>query len=119
MSVSDTQRLAFAEQGILRLTNVFPSADAQNMVDRIWNLLGDKYGVQRQDPATWTIRQPTGFQSLTRAGAFNAIVGPSLVDALNDLIGEGAWHAAQEWGAPLVTFPEDGRVWDVPQSQWH
>jgi ectoine hydroxylase-related dioxygenase (phytanoyl-CoA dioxygenase family) len=119
MSVSDTQRLAFAEQGILRLTDVFTKADARSMVDRIWGVLGEKYRFQAHDPATWSIRQPTGFQLLTHAAVFNSIAGPALVDALDDLIGESAWHFPQQWGAPLVTFPEHARAWDVPRSQWH
>jgi hypothetical protein len=119
MSISDTERVAFAERGILRLAHVFTDVDAQGMVGRIWDVLGDKYGIQRHDPATWTVRQPTGFQSLTRAGVFKSIAGPALVDALTVLIGEGAWHFAEGWGVPLVTFPESERVWDVPQSQWH
>jgi ectoine hydroxylase-related dioxygenase (phytanoyl-CoA dioxygenase family) len=89
------------------------------MVDRIWELLEDKHGIRREDPASWTLRQPTGFQSLTRTGVFNSIVGIPLKEALNDLLGYEKWNSGKKWGAPLVTFPETDRTWDIPQNQWH
>jgi ectoine hydroxylase-related dioxygenase (phytanoyl-CoA dioxygenase family) len=89
------------------------------MVHGIWRLLTDKYGIQPDSPATWTVRQVTGFQSLTRSGTFNSVEGPAVVDALDDLIGKGAWKSTGSWGAPLVTFPEHACAWDVPRGQWH
>jgi hypothetical protein len=82
MAFSDTLRETFFDRGTVRLTRAFPESDAWRMVDRIWILLSEKYGVRRDNPATWTENQPTGFQSLTRLGAFNPIVGPALIDAL-------------------------------------
>lgn len=119
MALSYVQRQIFFDRGILRLTSVFPDADAACMVDKVCGLLEDKHGVRREDPATWTEEQPTGFQSLTRIGAFNSIVGPSLIDALNDLLGRAEWNPTKAWGAPLVTFPTTGRTWGVPRNQWH
>ena len=119
MALSPAQRKMFFERGTLRLTCAFPDADAARMDESIWGLLGDKYGVRREDSGTWTEKQPTGFQSLTRAGAFNSIVGSTLVDALNNLLGYARWRSTVSWGAPLVTFPERGRAWDVPKNQWH
>lgn len=119
MPLSDNQRQTFFDRGTLRLRRVFHEADAARMVARIWDLLDEKYGARRDDPATWTEKQPTGFQSLTQTGAFNAILGRALVDALNDLLGNGAWNSGKAWGVPLVTFPEPGRTWDIPKNQWH
>lgn len=119
MALSDMQREEFFDQGTLRLTRVFPQAAAARVVDGIWGLLEQKYRLRRDSPATWTEKQPTGFQSLTRAGSFNSIAGPALIDALNDLLGKGEWNSTKTWGAPLVTFPENGRMWEVPKNQWH
>ncbi|HYL37575.1 MAG TPA: phytanoyl-CoA dioxygenase family protein [Bryobacteraceae bacterium] len=119
MLLSDAQRRTFFEQGTVRLAGAFSEADAARMADRIWELLEHKYPLRRDDPATWTGKQPTGFQSLTRAGAFHSIATPAVIDALNDLLGVGAWNSSQAWGVPLVTFPENGRTWSVPTSQWH
>lgn len=89
MALSDSQRRRFFDRGILRIPSAFSERDAARMVDRIWDLLEAKSAIRRGDPATWTIRRPTGFQSLTRTGAFNSIAGPPIVDALNDLFGSG------------------------------
>jgi hypothetical protein len=42
MGINDAQRTAYAEQGILRLANVFTASDAQGMIDKIWGILNDK-----------------------------------------------------------------------------
>jgi ectoine hydroxylase-related dioxygenase (phytanoyl-CoA dioxygenase family) len=119
MSVYDDQRAAFAERGFLRLSSVFGVSSAAAMAGSIWAALFEKYRIRPDDPATWTVRQPTGFQALTRAGAFNAVAGPRVIAAFDDLLGKGQWSSTEEWGAPLITFPEPGRAWNVPQSQWH
>ncbi|MGH8176573.1 MAG: phytanoyl-CoA dioxygenase family protein [Steroidobacter sp.] len=120
MSFSDTQQTAFAERGSLRLPQAFGQADAQQMVDRIWRQLEVTHRVRPDDAATWTVRQPTGFQSLTRQGIFNPIATPVILAALDDYLGVGEWlSVGGGWGAPLVTFPELDRVWNVPHGQWH
>ncbi len=119
MALSETQRQAFADRGVVRLNGAFPESDAGYMVDKIWSVLEQKFMLRRNAPETWTENQPTGFQSLTRAGAFEPIVGPVLRDALDDLLGEGRWGSTEGWGAPLITFPQVGRKWDVPRAQWH
>ncbi len=57
MALSEIQRLTFANEGIVRLADVFSEADAARMVHGIWRLLTDKYGVQPDSPATWTVRK--------------------------------------------------------------
>jgi hypothetical protein len=93
--------------------------DAALIVDRIWQLLEEKSALRRNDPSTWEERQLTGFQSLTRTNTFNSIASSAVIDALDDLRGAGAWNSTKAWGAPLVTFPENERVWDLPWKQWH
>src|SRR5579864_4164860 len=116
MAFSETERQAFFDRGIVRIVRAFSEADAAGMLEKIWNLIEDKSGQRPNDPATWTERQPTGFQSLTRSHAFNSIACPAVIDALNDLLGPGAWNSTKAWGAPLVTFLEAGRTWDVPRN---
>lgn len=119
MALSETQLRTFFGRGTVRLTRAFSEADAARMVDGIWGLLEDKYELRRDDAATWPAKQPTGFQSLTRTGAFHSIASLTVTEALNDLLGANAWTSSKAWGAPLVTFPEPGRTWDVPTNQWH
>jgi hypothetical protein len=117
--LTESQRKQFTQSGVVRLTGVFPETDAQCMCRRIWELLAAKYGIQPHEPAAWTIRQPTGFQSLTRSRVFNPIAGPALVGALDQILGAGAWQQPECWGAPLVTFPGPSPEWQVPHSAWH
>jgi ectoine hydroxylase-related dioxygenase (phytanoyl-CoA dioxygenase family) len=119
MSLSDLQRQRFFDRGIVRLPGAFSEVDAALIVDRIWQLLEEKSALRRNDPSTWEERQPTGFQSLTRTNTFNSIASSAVIDALDDLLGAGAWDSTKAWGAPLVTFPENERAWDVPWKQWH
>ena len=88
------------------------------MADQIWNLLESEHGIYRDRPETWTLKQPTGFQRLTKSAAFNAVASSRIVDALDDLLGCGEWTPAAAWGAALVKFPEQS-TWGVPRAQWH
>jgi ectoine hydroxylase-related dioxygenase (phytanoyl-CoA dioxygenase family) len=109
----------FERRGFVRLRGIFTVADAQHMRERIWKLLRDEYGVEQAEPRSWSVRQPTGFQSLTRSGAFAAFASPRLVEALDELLGPDGWRAPKHWGSPLVTFPHRETRWDVPSRQWH
>jgi hypothetical protein len=119
MALSSVQRQRFFDQGMFRLPRAFSELEAQRMVEDIWQLLEERSGVRRGDPSTWTERQPTGFQSLTHKSAFHAIASPIVTEALDDLLGVGAWVSPKAWGAPLITFPEQRRAWDIPVNQWH
>jgi ectoine hydroxylase-related dioxygenase (phytanoyl-CoA dioxygenase family) len=118
--LTNAQRAAFAERGVLRLADAFPRAAAVKMVDEIWGTLADKHGILRDDPDTWAVAQPTGFQGLTRARAFNGIATETVLAAVESLLGQrDVWRDDDAWGAPLVTFPQTGVEWDVPKAQWH
>jgi hypothetical protein len=117
--LSEEQISEFERSGLLRLGEVFSEADAALMRDSLWVALAKEHGIRPDDPATWTIRQPTGFQSLTRQGAFDRIANPALVSTMDGILGEGEWDRPKHWGTPLVTFPHFDRRWDVPCAMWH
>jgi phytanoyl-CoA dioxygenase PhyH len=117
--LSNVQRLEFDQVGIVRLTGAFSEAAAQHMRDQIWGLLAEQHGFRPDEPATWTIRQPTGFQALTRSRTFEALASSELTNALDQLLGSGVWGRPKQWGAPLVTFPDPSLQWEVPNGQWH
>jgi ectoine hydroxylase-related dioxygenase (phytanoyl-CoA dioxygenase family) len=119
MGTTDAQRATFHEQGLLHLPAAIATIDADRMAARIWDVLDARDGIRREDPATWAVRQPTGFQSLTRAGVFAPLASAAVRAALDDLLGRGSWQSPDAWGAPLVTFPDGARAWDVPSGQWH
>src|SRR5262245_45052605 len=117
--LSNVQQVEFEQVGVVRLTGAFSEAAAQRMCSQIWDLLAAKHGIYPDGPATWTIRQPTGFQALTRSGVFDPLASPVLTEALDQLLGQRAWGRPKQWGAPLVTFPDPSAEWEVPNSQWH
>jgi hypothetical protein len=119
MALSASDRRAFFDRGIVRIPRAFSILDADRMVGSIWELLERKYQLHPNDPQTWTEQRPTGFQALTRAGTFNAIAGGLVSAALDDLLGAESWSPGKAWGVLLVSFPENGRKWGVPSSQWH
>jgi Phytanoyl-CoA dioxygenase (PhyH) len=111
------QRAEFRATGLLRLGTAVPRAAAEAMGDRVWEFLGGRYAMRRDEPATWTVEQPSGFQSVTHTGAFRA-VGDSLRGVLDELFGVGRWARPRWWGRPLVTFPGGG-PWMLPARGWH
>ena len=111
------QREEFETTGTLRLRGAFGSRAAAEMTGRIWALLERIHGVRRDDASSWNIAQPTGFQSLTRVGVFDAIASDALCEDVNQLLPD--WGRPKHWGAPLITFPEPQLPWDVPSTQWH
>jgi Phytanoyl-CoA dioxygenase (PhyH) len=112
-----TQREEFETHGTLRLTGAFGVRVAQQMTTRIWEVLERSHGVRRDDARSWDIPQPTGFQTLTRSGAFDAIASAALCEDIDQLL--DSWERPKHWGAPLVTFPGAPATWDLPSTQWH
>ena len=114
--LSEDQRRAFHEDGYLRLPAAVPSAATERMRERLWRMLEHR-GACRDDPSTWTPAAATRLQGM-RKGDVAPHDSPTVVDALDDLIGPGAWRAQRHWGQVLVTFP-NREVWDVPHRPWH
>lgn len=104
---------------MLRLASVLSTTDAARMGERLWETLARAHAIHRGEPATWTVRQPTGFQALTRSGAFDALGSVVLASALDALLGEKSWERPEHWGTALVTFPTTAVRWDVPSRHWH
>ena len=111
------QREEFETIGTLRLRGAFGSRAAAEMTGQVWTFLERAHGMRRDDASTWKVTQPTGFQSLTRVGAFDAIASDALCEDVNQLLQD--WNRPKHWGAPLITFPEPHLPWDVPATQWH
>jgi hypothetical protein len=112
-------REAFERDGFVRLPGVFTEAEAAAMCANIWDVLGDVHGVRPHAPETWTVEVPRHLQRLTRAGAFEAMGTPALVEIVSSLIGPDTWRRPKHWGSALVTFPRPGATWGVPHAGWH
>jgi hypothetical protein len=88
------------------------------MRDRLWRHLEQTHGALPARPDTWPVEAPAHFQSPTRSGAFDALASPTVLTAIDGLLGRHGWRAPEQWGRPLVTFPQEV-PWHLPASGWH
>ncbi|MBM7784946.1 phytanoyl-CoA dioxygenase family protein [Tenggerimyces flavus] len=116
--LTDAQRSEFDRTGIVKLQGVFSADDAARMREVVWSELGDLYGMRADDPSTWNGDQYlSGLKRTKKHSAFDAILGPALEEALDDVLGPG-WERPKHQGQVLVTMP-DSAEWRVPHQQWH
>lgn len=118
MLLTAEQRDEFSATGRLRLRVAFPVADAESMCDQLWEFLAEQHALDRDDRPTWTLDNPSGFQSVTHSGAFRVIGGDPLYAALDALFGSNRWARPRWWGRPLLTIPGGGS-WELPARGWH
>ena len=116
--LTDEQRREFDRTGILELRGAFASSDAARMEHVVWNELGRRYEIEREDPSTWDRHPPTGLRSSKKSRAFEAIMSPAVDSALDDLFGPERWQPPKTMGNVLVTMPNTDE-WRVPNKIWH
>lgn len=109
----------FAQQGYARLPAAIGAATTHAMRQRLWDFLSQQHGAQPDKADTWAPARPSGFQIMSKSGAFDALNCSTLNAALDQLLGRDAWQRPKHWGMPLVTFPEASIEWRVPHKQWH
>jgi hypothetical protein len=109
-------RQAFDELGYARLPGVFSDDIAAGLRDVAWSELTSKHGVHEHDSSTWTVPEPRHWKR-TRTAAARLMVAPPVSDALDVLLGPGAWRTPDHWHV-LVTFPTPG-AWRLPHRLWH
>lgn len=113
------QREEFDRSGVVRVPGAIASRDAAKMCDRVWETLGRRFQIRRDDSDTWKSRRVAGFHDLPKAENFEQIGSPAVREALDNLLGDGNWQKPERWGSLLVTFPESTGRWDVPHNSWH
>jgi hypothetical protein len=116
--LSDAQRTAFDELGVVRVEGAFDTGAAAAMSDVIWRELARR-GIERDDRSTWTVETPMHLQHLKRDPAFDAIATPRTTGAISDVLDGQPWTRGTNWGAIFVTFPVPGAAPDVPCEHWH
>jgi ectoine hydroxylase-related dioxygenase (phytanoyl-CoA dioxygenase family) len=114
--LSPSQRSEFERDGILKIPSAFTSDDAERLRNVLWYELARRHGIDRDDRSTWTEHRPTGLKTTKTHPAADAILGPPLRAALDDLL--GTWAEPPHQGQVLVTMPT-GETWSVPHRQWH
>ncbi len=116
--LNDVQLEEFARDGIVRIPGAFAAEDAARMRDVLWSELAELYGMRPDDRSTWTTVRPTKLTATKKNPAANAILGPPLRAALDQLLGPAGWTEPSHQGQVLVTLPTN-EPWSVPHLQWH
>jgi hypothetical protein len=108
----------FREEGVVALRGAFSVADAAELRAMLWRHVESTTPVRQSDPATWSFDGHLGLRALEERGVWHPVHGSSaVVDALDEIVGVGAWKPPS---APhlLLTFPRD-EPWVMPHGQWH
>ena len=116
--LSDSQLEEFARDGIARIPGAFSAGDAARMREVLWRELAELYGMRPDDRSTWAPVRPTRLAATKKDPAADAILGPPLRAALDQLFGSAGWVEPPHQGQVLVTMPT-GEDWSVPHRQWH
>jgi hypothetical protein len=116
--LTSEQRDAFDRLGFLHLRGAVPRTAVEAMCRRVWDVLSSEHAMHRDAPETWTVQHPTGFKALQGSGAFAEVGSRVVRDALDELVGRGAWQNTWRGGRVLATFRTTDR-WDVPHESWH
>ena len=114
--LTDEQRRAFHDEGFVALPGAVDAEHVTRMRERIWRRIENK-GAQRDDASTWRPDQTFGLRTVRR-GDPNPQDSLSFTEALDGVMGPGAWRTPPNWGQVLVTFPSPD-PWDVPHRPWH
>jgi hypothetical protein len=117
--LTTAQRDVFQRLGIVRVPGAIARTDAEAMCNRVWEALGERYGLRRESLATWKEQYLLGTNHLPKSENFPEIGSPPIRSALDDLFGSGNWEPPARWGSLLVTFPNSHDRWTVPHQAWH
>ena len=117
-SLTEDQRAQLTSSGHVRLPGAIPDEDVALMRERMWEALAAG-GADRNDPSTWRVVDRQALKVASQQGAFDRYASPTVVGAVDSLLGPENWVPPARWGLPMVTFPEVGRSWDVPSIGWH
>ncbi len=116
--LTDEQRRAFDEEGLLRLPGAVARAEAERMAERIHACLATEEVVRRNSENEWLRTRPGGLGQLKKDGTFDAVRESDVPVALDELFGADGWKRTRSWGNPAVTYTTDNE-WELPTTGWH
>jgi hypothetical protein len=122
--LTEQQRDEFHRFGILRVQGAIPARAANAMCDSVWEMLGRRYGVRREDSESWNAQRIGGFKDRPSEITFEQVAPRGLRSIFDQLLGQDAWERSENWGSLLVSFPgaypepRDG-AWYLPHQGWH
>lgn len=116
----------FMELGWVKVEQAYPREQALACQQFLWGKLQER-GVEKEDPSTW--KPMVSIQEAYRSQEFDECNTQRMIDAIEDLIGEGRWTERSVYGVDQ-NFPTWGwwpvnfslgsdQEWDVPTEGWH
>lgn len=116
-TLSAEQLAHFVELGYVRVPAALAPAFVKRMQTAIWGQLKAQCGVVKEDPSTWHKECIINKDSIDRVAGVE--IGPRLVGAVNQLLGEGKWRSLKTLGGLLMTMPAAAsQPWERA-LEWH
>jgi hypothetical protein len=113
------QQQRFEEQGFLRLPGAVDGAVAAGLRERVRDFLAARRLVPAAPGPLFAVHAGKT-APLVKALGFGETWGPKLLEAVDDLLGPGAWQLPRHAGQLLaISFPNEGREWRLPHKSWH
>jgi hypothetical protein len=107
----------FHEHGWMRLPGAIDPAATAAMREVVWRGLAAA-GIRREDPSSWTVERPARLQRLRGDRAFAAAGSPTVLAAIDRIMGGRPWDVPTNWGSLFLAFPTGGE-WAIPAGGWH
>ncbi len=120
----DTQTLSpealthFAEKGYVCIPAALPCAFVADVQTVVWDQLEKKYGIVREDMATWS-HGGRGIKKEILDKAVGKVITPRLIGAVNQILGEGQWRPIKTLGGLLLTMPAPASETWERVFDWH
>lgn len=106
----------FVEEGYTILRRAVEPKKFEKVLDWVW----EQTGCKKDDPATWTKSRIHVQKTLTSPEVDEIWRSPRLIEAIDQLLTAGRWHAPNFLGWWPVLFPGfDAPPWKPPVAGWH
>jgi len=117
--LSPAQREEFEMRGVVRLPEAVEPRAACAFAERIRAFVAEKK-LAPSGIGQWLAVRASSTAPLAKACRFADLWGPTVLAALDDLLGPGRWEIPEHAGQVLaLTWPQPGQTWQVPDKVWH
>jgi hypothetical protein len=114
-----SEREEFELRGIVRLPRAVDPRVADALRRRTFAHLDARKLVPADPDATFAVT-PSKTAAVANALGFREVWTERVVDAVDALLGAGAWHVPTHAGQMLaISFPRRGATWTLPHQSWH
>jgi hypothetical protein len=117
--LSADQHREFGARGILRLAEAVESAVVDAFRERLLAFVAERK-LEPEGLGMWLAVKATRTASVAKACGFAELWGPTVLAALDELLGAGRVQLPKHAGQILpLTWPQPAQTWQVPDKGWH